>query len=74
MGRLILLILLGILIFLILNGFFRSSDKRNVKGPKGKAVEQMVTCAHCGVHLPESESLASDGKYFCSEEHRRLAR
>ena len=74
MGRLILLILLGILIFLILNGFFRSSAKRNAKDPKGKAVEQMVTCAHCGVHLPESESLASDGKHFCSEEHRRLAR
>jgi uncharacterized protein len=24
------------------------------------------------VHLPRSESITSEGKYFCSDEHRRL--
>jgi uncharacterized protein len=24
------------------------------------------------VHLPRSESVTSEGKYFCSDEHRRL--
>jgi len=32
----------------------------------------MVRCVYCGVHLPRSESLTSDGKFFCSDEHRRL--
>jgi uncharacterized protein len=32
----------------------------------------MVTCARCGVHLPESESIRVGSKHFCSEEHRRL--
>jgi uncharacterized protein len=32
----------------------------------------MVRCIHCGVHLPRSESITSEGKFFCSEEHRRL--
>ena len=34
--------------------------------------EQMVACAHCGLHVPESESVRSAGEFFCSEEHRRL--
>jgi uncharacterized protein len=29
----------------------------------------MVRCEHCGVHLPRSESHASGGKVFCSEDH-----
>ena len=35
--------------------------------------EQIVACAHCGVHVPISESIAGpNGAAFCSEEHRRL--
>jgi uncharacterized protein len=33
-------------------------------------VEDMVRCAHCGVHIPRSESIASGGNSFCSESHR----
>jgi uncharacterized protein len=35
-------------------------------------VAKMVACAHCGVHLPESEAIRDGDKYFCSEEHRRI--
>lgn len=71
--RLILLILLGFVIFDLYKGF-----KRSIKGgaqppPNDKAVEHMVTCAKCGVHLPESDSVTSGGKHYCCEEHRRLA-
>lgn len=38
------------------------------------AAEDMVRCAHCGVHLPRSESVTAGGELFCSEEHRRLRR
>ena len=33
--------------------------------------EDMVRCAHCGVHLPKHEGILADGVYFCSEAHRR---
>jgi uncharacterized protein len=33
-------------------------------------VEDMVRCAHCGVHIPRSESIASGGNLFCSAGHR----
>jgi uncharacterized protein len=31
----------------------------------------MVSCMHCGVHLPVSEALQDGaGRHFCSEAHR----
>lgn len=33
----------------------------------------MVTCAHCGMHLPEVEAVrGQQGGVFCCPEHRRL--
>ena len=33
--------------------------------------EKMVACAHCGVHLPLSESVRGSGVlHYCSDEHR----
>ena len=39
-----------------------------------KAPEKMVVCAHCGVHLPESDALFDQGLVFCSEAHRLAGR
>lgn len=32
--------------------------------------QAMVTCAHCGVHLPAGEALPGRGGVFCGEAHR----
>jgi uncharacterized protein len=33
--------------------------------------EEMVRCAHCGVHLPQSRAVGNARQgYFCTEEHR----
>ena len=34
--------------------------------------EQMVGCAQCGLHVPESEGVREGKDFFCCEEHRRL--
>ena len=34
----------------------------------------MVVCAHCGVHLPESDSISVQGKFYCSEAHRHAGK
>ncbi|MEN3294977.1 MAG: uncharacterized protein V7642_4230 [Burkholderiales bacterium] len=50
------------------------SSRRQVdaEARRGDA-EPMVQCAHCGIHIPLSESVAGPaGSVFCSEEHRRL--
>jgi uncharacterized protein len=33
----------------------------------------MVRCRHCGVHLPEAESVRGHLGPYCGQEHRRLA-
>ena len=39
------------------------------KAEKTAAPEAMVQCQCCKVHLPESEALTFDGRFYCSKEH-----
>lgn len=43
------------------------------KPPAAPAAENMVVCAHCGVLLPESDSLKDGQQFYCSEAHRLAA-
>jgi uncharacterized protein len=46
---------------------------RKSKPPGGAKLgdaEEMVICAHCGVHLPRSEALAARSLHYCSPAHR----
>lgn len=52
-----------------------ASDKGAAAEGKGaapqQAIEPMVKCIHCGMHIPASESVtAPSGEVFCSDEHR----
>lgn len=41
-------------------------------GDGGTAPQVMVSCAHCGVHLPQSDALFDPaGHPYCGEAHRR---
>lgn len=48
------------------------SDAESDASRAATSSEDMVRCAHCGVHLPKSEGYLSQGRFFCSDEHRRL--
>ncbi len=42
------------------------------RGERKKPVaENMVPCHRCGLHVPEKEAVARNGKRYCSEEHAR---
>ncbi|MFA5521424.1 MAG: PP0621 family protein [Castellaniella sp.] len=45
---------------------------RKPEQPATRETEAMVRCAHCGIHLPRSEAVLSQGKTWCSTEHARL--
>ncbi|MEY2783297.1 MAG: hypothetical protein RLZZ239_1003 [Pseudomonadota bacterium] len=34
---------------------------------------EMVTCAHCGIHLPHEEAVNGQKGVYCSTEHRTAA-
>ena len=71
MAKIILLVLGLLLVYWILKGYRRSIERRGAPPPK-QGSEDMVRCAHCGVHLPRSESVATQGRFFCTREHERL--
>ena len=72
MAKLILLALIGLLIYWILKSYARNAQRSADKPPTTSEVEDMVRCAQCGVNLPKSESILSQGNFFCSDEHRKL--
>jgi uncharacterized protein len=72
LGKVLVLILVVIAVWLLLKGLARpAAQKRRPTAASGSG-ERMVTCAHCGVHLPESEATGAGSRFFCSEEHRRV--
>ena len=71
MTKLLLIVAFTIVVVL----WFKHQAGRRDELPRSeKAPEDMVRCAHCGVHLPRSECHVGDEKFFCSEEHFRLHR
>jgi len=43
-------------------------DAGNAGAPQG----ELVTCAHCALNLPRAEARDAGGRFYCSDEHRRL--
>jgi uncharacterized protein len=71
----VVLVALLLLVWLVLGSVRRAKRGR----PEGIAsaaerpaprAEDMIACAHCGVHLPASLALVAQGQAYCSEPHR----
>lgn len=65
MTRLLLLFLLAGVVYLLIRSFRRQGTRTPEIPP-----QEMVSCKHCGVHLPKGEAIMATGHYFCSEAHR----
>lgn len=70
--------LLVVLVVIIAIGIWRN-NRRKASAPASarkqplRQPEDMVTCAHCGLHLPASDAITSpDRNHYCSTEHRHL--
>jgi len=69
MSRLFLLIAIAVVVYLLIKSY-----RKNVPKQDNPVAEDMVRCAHCGVHLPKSESILAGGNSFCCAEHRDVYR
>ncbi len=70
MTKIVVVILVTVLVVYMLR---RMADKR-IQPPKTNAkkpVEDMVRCQKCGVNLPRSEAILSQGRFYCCDEHRK---
>ncbi len=73
MGKLLVLIGLVLVLLAWVSGRGRrssSSTGGDSARRGGRAAEEMVRCAHCGVHLPRGDALFDGSRPYCSETHR----
>lgn len=76
MGKILVLVLIGLVVYAVISGYARRARReeriarQTMDTPPHN--ENMVRCAHCGIHLPREEATTSKGNYFCSNEHRSL--
>lgn len=72
MGKILLLGALGVLVWWLWRKL-HAERPADAGAAIERPAEAMVPCAHCGVHQPRSECVASRGLFYCSEAHRQLA-
>ena len=66
------LVIAGI-VWLLLRMFRQPSAPEPQSRPRVR-VANMVRCAHCGLHVPASESLQAGDRRYCCPEHLRADR
>lgn len=74
MGKLLVFIVLGVAVYLLFKNYQRKLNQPDNPSPSERGPEDMVKCAHCGVNMPRSEAILSQGEFFCTPEHQRLGR
>lgn len=69
-----------VLAIVVLAVWLWRSGRRDISGTDRPAPpatppspQEMVRCAHCGVHLPRSDAVAGRLGLYCSAEHRQSA-
>lgn len=72
MGRILFFLLLALAAYVAWQWLRRSA----LRGPPGQTrapatPQAMVSCAHCGLHVPQADALPADERFFCCEDHRR---
>ncbi len=66
-------ILLFLVAVFVLLWLLRGATSRRGRGgvaPPAREPQEMIACAHCGVHLPRDEALPGRGGVFCGDAHR----
>lgn len=51
----------------------RSQSTAPTQPPSAPPVQDMVVCAHCGIHLPHDEAVTGTRGQYCSTAHRSAA-
>jgi uncharacterized protein len=54
----------------VLHNRAKPPSRASSKSESEAMPQPMVTCAHCGVHLPRDEALPGRGGVFCDNKHR----
>lgn len=70
MKYLLILLIVVVLLWLARRSLARPPAPPAPAPQPPKAIEDMVRCARCGLHLPRSQALPGIGGDYCGEPHR----
>lgn len=64
--------LLVLLVLALAYGLWRNKTRRPSAAARTPAApaQAMVECAHCGLHLPQSDALSQGALHYCCSAHR----
>lgn len=71
MKYLVLLIVLVVAIGIWRSRRAAETGPRQPPSPPGNP-QDILACAHCGVHIPQAEALMLGSQAYCCQEHRSL--
>ncbi|HSW06125.1 PP0621 family protein [Aquabacterium sp.] len=71
MKYLLVLLVVGIGLWVLLKRV-RGTGLKPPASPKTRLPQEMVECAHCGLHLPAADAVLEGRHVFCSDSHRLL--
>jgi uncharacterized protein len=72
--KFLLFLAIGLLVVWLWRSGRRSDDPSDpATPPPPPGPQEMVRCAHCGVHLPHSDAVVGRIGLYCSPEHRQNA-
>jgi len=69
--KLLLVVAVTVAVVFWLRHLGRDRRDRRDRADSPAGIEDMTRCKLCGVHLPRSEAIQSQGQTYCCDEHRR---
>lgn len=66
MVRILILIVLGWVLYQIIKRMLASFHAKSTNKPEQSPEQTIVKCAHCGCHVPISESQIKNDKVICN--------
>ncbi len=74
MKYLVLIVVLVVAIGIWRNNRAAPKERQTGKARPPALPQDMVACAHCGVHVPRADALLRGEQVYCSVEHQRLGK
>ena len=71
MKYLVVLLVVAAVLWLLL-GRRRDRPAKRAAAAAPPKPQEMLECAHCGLHLPASDAVLDGSRVYCSDTHRRL--
>jgi uncharacterized protein len=73
MKYLLILLLVLVVIWAVKRGRAPRGPQQPPNTAAPSSPSEMVTCAHCGIHLPQEEAVSGQKGLYCGTEHRAAA-